>query len=73
MAAVAPHKRQFNFGDFAPARVSVEGVTSTYQNALVWKEFIIIGDVEATAETQATEVVISWYEVPSATSYTPLT
>ena len=28
MAAVAPHKRQCNFGGFAPARASVEAATT---------------------------------------------
>ena len=45
------------------------GATALYQAAPVWKDFIIIGDVEATEEIQATEVKISWYEVPAATSY----
>ena len=45
------------------------GSTVLYQAAPVWKDFIIIGDVEAEEKIQATEVEISWYEVPSATSY----
>ncbi|MCL1942088.1 MAG: leucine-rich repeat protein, partial [Candidatus Azobacteroides sp.] len=45
------------------------GTTALYQAAPVWKDFIIIGDVEAAAETQITTATISWYEVPSATSY----
>jgi len=47
------------------------GTTALYQAAPVWKDFGTIVDdvILVSADTKATETVISWQEVPTATSY----
>ena len=67
-----PSELQYNPFEKVPACLIVpRGTKSLYENANVWKFFsLIIEDGEPKATAGNNNAVISWYEIPDATSYT---